>query len=299
MEPPKLEKFVCNSTKKEVQMYKFTRINEFAKSLFDDEKAAEKASRIIEAILEGQSPRISDIAYHMKGNEASNYKMIQRFMKQEDIKAALNRMLNEEAEYVIGDPTEIERPGAKKTAYVGVLRDGSTRGIWMLTIAAPLRSRALPFHFITYSSATIAEEASSRSLEHLQAVREMKEIIGSRTFILDREFSYLGFLQAISIEKINYVIRLHKGAHPPKFYYDAEKKKELKLQITQNGKMKIYREIYYKGVIPVNVIGIWQKGFRSPLWIMTNLAPEKGLEIYQKRMKIETSFRVEEHIAYE
>jgi len=144
MEPPKLEKYLCASTKKEVPMIKFTRINEFAKSLFDDEKAAEKASQIIEAILEGKSPRIRDIAYHMKGNEARNYKMIQRFLKQEDVMIALNRLFNEEAEYVIGDPTEIERPGATKTAYVGVLRDGTTRGLWMLTIATPIRSRALP-----------------------------------------------------------------------------------------------------------------------------------------------------------
>jgi hypothetical protein len=47
----------------------------------------------------------------------------------------------------------------------------------------------------------------------------------------------------------------------------------------------------YKGIIPVNSIGVWQKGFKKPLWILTRCEPEKGLDIYQKRTKIETSFR--------
>jgi hypothetical protein len=43
--------------------------------------------------------------------------------------------------------------------------------------------------------------------------------------------------------------------------------------------------------VPLNVIGIWQHGFKRPLWVMTNLEPEAGLELYFLRMKIEICFR--------
>jgi len=172
-------------------MYKFMQIEKFAKVIFDSEKTARKASKIMEGLLQSQSLRISDIADQMAGNEAANYKMVQRFLKKEYLHEVLQRLFNEEAEFVIGDPTEIERPGAKKTDYVGTLSDGQTKGFWMLTLATPLRGRALPCHFVTYSSATINDEATSRNLEHQRAVRGIKELIGDRTLIFDREFSYL------------------------------------------------------------------------------------------------------------
>ena len=156
-------------------MYKFMQIEKFAKVIFDSEQTARKASKIMEGMLQAKSPRISDIADQMEGNEAANYKMIQRFLKQEDLQEVLQRLFNEEAEFVIGDPTEIERPGAKKTDYVGTLSDGQTKGFWMLTLATPLRGRALPCHFVTYSSATINNEATSRNLEHQRAVQGIKK----------------------------------------------------------------------------------------------------------------------------
>ncbi len=113
------------------------------------------------------------------------------------------QLLNEEAEFVIGDPTEIERPGAKKTGYVGTLSDGKTKGFWMLTLATSLRGRAM------------------------QAIRER---IGERTLILDREFSYLNFFLALTEEDVNYVIRLNQGSKAPKFYFDEDKERELKLR---------------------------------------------------------------------
>jgi len=272
-------------------MYKFMQIEKFAKVIFDSEKAAKKASKIIEGMLQAQSPRISAVADQMAGNEAANYKMIQRFLKDEDIQAVLQRLFNEEAEFVIGDPTEIERPGAKKTEYVGTLSDGQTKGFWMLTLATPLRGRALPCHFVTYSSATINNEATSRNLEHQRAIQGIKELIGERTMVFDREFSYLGFLLKLDVEQIKYVIRLNQGSKPPKFYYDARQKQELKLKIALGEGPKIYRQIYYQGVLLVNVIGIWEAGFKSPLWIITNLDPEEGLRIYKLRSKIEVCFR--------
>jgi len=272
-------------------MYKFMQIKKFAKVIFDSEKTAEKASRIMEGMLKARSPRISDVADQMVGNEAVNYKMVQRFLKHEDLQEVLQRLFNEEAEFVIGDPTEIERPGAKRTEYVGTLSDGHTKGFWMLTLATPLRGRALPCHFVTYSSATINDEATSRNLEHQRAVQGIKALIGDRIMVFDREFSYLGFLLKMDSEQIKYVIRLNQGSQPPKFYYDARGKRELKLKIAPGDEPKIYRQVYYQGVLLVNIVGVWEAGFKSPLWIITNLEPEEGLRIYKLRTKIEVCFR--------
>ena len=272
-------------------MYKFIRFFEFAKEIFDNEKAAKKASQIMAGILQAQSPRISDIADKMLGKEAANYKKIQRFLEEEDTQGVLKRLFNEETEYVLADPTEIKRPGAKKTDYVGTLKDGKTKGFLMLTLATPLRGRAIPCHFITYSSSTLGSDVTSRNLEHQRAVQGVKALIGRRTMVFDREFSYLAFLDSLHEEGINYVIRLRTGSKTPKFYYNDEQKRELKLFIAQGKGTKIYGQVYYKGIVPVNLIGVWEKGFKKPLWILTSLEPEQGLAIYKKRMKIEVSFR--------
>ena len=63
----------------------------------------------------------------MPGTPAANYKAIQRFIASVDLKAALRRLFQADAEFVIGDPTEIPRPDANKTSYVGTLKDGETR----------------------------------------------------------------------------------------------------------------------------------------------------------------------------
>jgi len=272
-------------------MNKFTRIPEFVEQVFCDEKTVQQASEIIRGILESRSPRISDIAARMSGGETANYKRVQRFLEREDPRQALKLLFNEEAEFVIGDPTEIERPYAHRTDYVGKLKDGETKGFWMLTLATPVRGRAIPFHFLTYSSRTINEQIRSRNREHFQAIEEIQSLIGSRPIVFDREFSYLLLLKSLVESGMQFVIRLNLGSKPPKFYYDADQKRELRLAIAPINKHQIYRQVYYKGEVPLNVIGIWRHGFQRPLWVMTNLEPEAGLELYFLRMKIEICFR--------
>jgi hypothetical protein len=272
-------------------MDKFTRISEFTACLFSDEQAAEQASEIIRGILAARSPRISDIASRMRGGEAACYKRVQRFLHRQDPREALKLLFNEEAEFVLGDPTEIERPHAHKTAYVGTLKDGQTKGFWMLTLATPVRGRAIPFHFLTYSSRTFEEQPSSRNLEHFKAIQEIKALIGSRPIIFDREFSYLRLLESLVASDVRFVIRLNMGSNPPNFYYDAERKLPLRLAIAPISKPRFYRQVYYMGEVPVNIAGIWQYGFKQPIWIITNLEPEEGLALYAKRMKIEVCFR--------
>lgn len=272
-------------------MNKCIRILKFAQELFVDPKVAEHASQIMTGIMKSRSPRLSDIAAHMPGGEAASYKRIQRFLQNQEPQEVLPLLFNEAADFVIGDPTQIERPHAHKTAYVGKLKDGCTKGFWMLTLATPLRGRALPFHFLTYSSRTFEQQPSSRNLEHFKALQEIQHLVGQRPIVFDREFSYRELLHSLVEAEVPFVIRLNQGANAPHFFYDADQKRPLRLLIAPINKPKIYRQVYYQGQVRLNVVGIWRYGFKQPIWIMTNLDPEKGLALYDRRMKIELCFK--------
>lgn len=260
----------------------------FAEQLFDQKESAKKAAMIFEGITKAQSGRLTHIAHQMSGNPDGNYKLIQRFIKQVDVKQSLLRLFQEEAQFVIGDPTEMPRPEAKRTEYVGTLKDGSTRGYWMMKLATPYRGRAIPCWFITYSSKTINAQATSRNHEHNRAFAGIKDLLEERPLVLDREFSYLELLKNLVAEGVNYVIRLKKHKDSPKFTdFDHT---PIKLQVGM-GKKVVYKDVYYKDEIKTNLIGVWRKGFSRPLWIMTNMEPEEALEIYYQRMKIEESFK--------
>jgi hypothetical protein len=269
-------------------MLKSIPFSDFAQVLFDSKDEAKKAAVILKAILEAQSVRLSEIAQKMPGKPDANYKQIQRFLVTADPKTTLRRLFQTDAPFVLGDPTEIPRRRAWHTSYVGTLSDSKTKGFWLLTLATPIRGRALPFHFVTYSSKTIGEEESSRNLKHLNAFAAIKELIGEKPLVLDREFSYLELLENLQAEQVHFVIRLNWGSHPPRLT-DAEHRTQV-LQIAQ-GETEIYRQLYSKDCVAVSVSGVWKKGLSEPLWVMTDLNAETGLQIYFARMKIDESFR--------
>jgi len=269
-------------------MLQSNQIRQFAQWLFDSDGAARHATPILKAILDGRSARVSDVAQHMRGNAEANYKHIQRFMQNVDTKESLLRLFQADAPFVIGDATEIPRPHAYRTPYVGTLKDGKTRGFWLLLLATPYRGRALPCHFLTYSSRTVAQQAESRNLNHLQAFQPLKALLGDKPLVLDRDFSYLELLEAFAAVQINFVIRLKLGSHPPQFFDENKQRVEL---MAEPGKTVVYRNLFYKGKVRINVIGYWQPGYAEPLWVMTNLQAEVGGQIYFARMKIEETFR--------
>jgi len=258
--------------------------------LFDDQKQAEKAGEIVEAILAAQSPRLSNIAEKMIGRSDRNYKRIQRFLQRTDLRDVLFRLFQEEAEFVIGDPTEMPRYKAPKTAYVGTLSDGKTPGYWLLALSTPFRGRAIPFHFITYSSKTIGQQVTSRNQEHFRSFAAIKDLLGEKPLVLDREFSYQDLLERLVAEQIQFVIRLNLGDHRKKSRILDADGQPVRLYV-KPGKTVIRRNVYYLGAVKVNLIGHWRKGLSGPLWVMTTLEPKRGLEIYQHRMKIELTFR--------
>jgi hypothetical protein len=266
-------------------MNKFTHLLGFVESLFDDKKTAKKAAEIIKGMIQAHSPRLSDISREMRGNEAGNYKKIQRFLESNEPQEALLRLFQSEAEFVIGDPTEIPRPHAKKTEYVGVLSDGETCGYWTLLLATPYHGRAIPCEFVSYSSKIIHQEATSRNRYHFQAFSKLKDLIGDKPLVLDREFSYLELLENLVTENVNFVIRLNTKVS----LFDQEGKPVI-LSVSK-GETRILNKVFYKGKVFVNLVGIWYKGFSEPMWVMTNLDAQQALFIYQQRMKIEESFR--------
>ncbi|MCZ2121197.1 MAG: transposase [Anaerolineales bacterium] len=268
-------------------MEKFT-ILEFMQTVFDKKRTAERASEIGEAILAGRSLRMTDIANQMPGNTDAAYKRIQRFLEQEDACEVLGRLYQPTAEFMIGDPTEIERPAAWKTDYVGTLKDGKTKGFWNLVLATPYRGRAIPCGFVTYSSKTIANNQDSRNLNHFRAFENIKDLLGDKPLVLDREFSYVELLLNLIEEQVSFVIRLNLGSNPPAFYDQEGKRVALTIS---PGETVTLNKVWYKGKACVNLIGKWRKGLRQPLWVMTNLDAQQGLHIYFERMKIEQSFK--------
>lgn len=221
----------------------------------------------------------------MPGNESANYKCIQRFAADQDLKSILLRLYQEEAAFMIGDPAEMPRPDAKKTDYVGTLSDGQTSGYWLLILATPYQGRAIPCHFVSYSSAIIGAEISSRNRYHFQAFAEVKELLGEKPLVLDREFSYLELMQALGVEEVNFVIRLKLGAH----FFDPEGKR-INLMV-KKGETRILNKVFYMGKVFVNVIGWWKEGLKEPIWVMTNLPAEQGMSFYLQRMKIDQAFK--------
>jgi hypothetical protein len=264
-------------------------IRAIAKLIFDTDKQAKVGAEIMCAVVNGQSSRWSDIAREMSGSESAAYKRLQRFMKTVDLREIIGRLHHAEAPFVIGDPTEMERPAAKNTDYVGVLKDGKTRGYWMMMLATPYQGRGLPCGFVTYSSATIGQEVTSRNQYHFEAISQIKDLLGERPLVLDREFSYLGFLETATIMGLNFVVRL-KYHGKNRAHFTDELGNPIEFNILP-GDTEIYNQVYYKGKVPVNVIGTWGKRFSKPLWVMTSLTASVGLVIYKQRMKIELSFR--------
>ena len=266
-------------------MNKCTQLLPFVQDLFDDRAAAAKATQIVNGMLKARSPRLSEIARAMKGNEAANYKAIQRFLEAQDPREVLLRLFREQAPFVIGDPTEMPRPRAKHTEYVGTLSDGETSGYWLLLLATPYHGRAIPCGFVSYSSRTINQEATSRNQHHLAAFAQVKELLGDRPLVLDREFSYLELLENLNLEGVRFVIRLNTKV---KFWDWAGN--PVTLSVSQ-GKTCILNRVLYKGKVQVNVIGVWKEGCSTPMWVMTNLNAMVGLTYYLERMKIEEAFR--------
>jgi hypothetical protein len=97
-------------------------------------------------------------------------------------------------------------------------------------------------------------------------------------------------MERLYIEEIPFVIRLNLGdQHKQPRLIDAEGNPIM--LFVRPGKTIIHRQVYFRGVVPVNLIGHWRKGLTNPLWVISSLAPKAALQIIKNRMKIEMTFR--------
>ena len=101
-----------------------------------------------------------------------------------------------------------------------------------------------------YSSKTINDEATSRNHHHFEAFAQIKELLGDKPFVLDREFSYLELMEVLVFERINFVIHLKEG---PKF---TDQHGKLVCLSICKGEIRILNRVFYMGKVFVNVIGI-------------------------------------------
>jgi hypothetical protein len=123
-------------------------MEQFMAEILERDEHAQKAARLVQAILKAGSLWISDLDQAMRGTSPdANYKAIQRFLKEADPKQVLLRLLDEEAPFSIGDGTEVERPDARRTGDGGRLSDGKILGFWLLVRGPPDAGRAIPFAF--------------------------------------------------------------------------------------------------------------------------------------------------------
>ena len=137
-----------------VQSISEGQVTGFLDPLFERSEWALRAARLVKAIWKMNCLRISKLSHALPGNPDANSKAIQRFLRQVDFHKVLERLFDQEAEFYIGDVTEVERPYANRTSYVGRLSDGKTRGFQVFFLAQPYRGRAIPFAFAVYSEKT-------------------------------------------------------------------------------------------------------------------------------------------------
>lgn len=112
--------------------------------------------------------------YRQEANEEANYKAIERLLEGLDPKRFLHRLMDTQRPIILADLTEVHRPQAKHTPYVGRLRDGG-QGFWVFTLAQPYKGRAIPVHVGLYSQATLEAEGTSRNGVWRRVLREPLE----------------------------------------------------------------------------------------------------------------------------
>ncbi len=125
-------------------MLKYIPWKQMLSILVEDHRILDVLIEVLRAMLEAGSARWREIARKMKGAEAATYKRWQRLVARFDPWPGVTRLCAENAPFGIGDLTDIERPQARRTAYVGWLPPKAKgrrprRGFWVLLLGVPLR----------------------------------------------------------------------------------------------------------------------------------------------------------------
>jgi len=261
-----------------------------ALNIFDAKHVA-PLSTIIQAYLKAGKLRISAIACNMDGESDAAYKRVQRTFNAipSDLFAEANSgCFDPNAEAILVDYTEVARPEAKKTSYVGFIKD-KTRGISMLALSTPFKGRSLPFAVGIYSSALINTENSSKPKQFHEFLKPYIPFIRTIPIVGDREFFSEGNLRFFIENKMKFVVRFKTGPAERKTVLTKSDGSPLNYNL-HKGQTKSWRGVMYKGM-KVNLIGYWDPKYNEPLYIICNIDTKKALRLYKLRMKIESTFK--------
>ncbi len=72
---------------------------------------------------------------------------------------------------------------------------------------------------------------------------------------------------------------------------EQQQEEEIPLVIEKGEKRQMEGVYHHRGRVKVNVSGIWPKDQRETLWVMGSLKPDRLVEVYEERMKIEQTFK--------
>lgn len=122
----------------------------FCEELFDRPEQARRAAAILHGILAAPSPRLSEVAQAMARSTQANYKAIQRFLAEVDPREVLLRLWDEDAPFILADPTEVPRRQARRTEYVGQPTKRQDPGLLAAAAGPALQGEgaALPLHHL-------------------------------------------------------------------------------------------------------------------------------------------------------
>ncbi len=105
---------------------------------------------------------------------------------------------------------------------------------------------------------------------------------------LDRAFRHLTLFVRLVEERVNVVIRLNLGSHPPTFWESDGRAVALTIA---PGETVIHHRVWHNGQVCVHVIGTWGKGVNDPARVMTNLDATQAQQMDVARVNIEESVR--------
>jgi len=258
-----------------------------------DPKIRNAVSSIIYGFQKCKSLRISRIAATMPGNYESNDKNITRALNRLDISMLLSGLtvfVSPNDEVRLLDLTEMPRKNARKTTYVGYLKDGKTHGYNMLTISVPYKGRSRVIFTDVISSAIIEDSESGKWKLIQSSLGPVIHLLQSKLIVIDREFCNEEMINFFRRHGIHYAIRLKLHAGRGEITITNKKGKRINLSL-KRGSKKNWNSVYYKGKIKLNIAAEWQSGMSEPMYIVTDCEPAKGLKYYKIRMKIEESFK--------
>jgi len=168
--------------------------------------------------------------------------------------------------------------------------DGSEVGHHCIALMVSLiyRKRALPITWLVVKGA----KGHLPEKLHLELLTQLKSILPENcacTLLGDGEFDGIGLLEALHVSGWRYVCRTAKNTQvfEPGIQFSLSD-----LTILPNDQIVI-PDVWFtlEGYGPVTVMAIWEKGYKEPLYLVTNLElPDEAWHWYQKRFQIKTFF---------